>query len=209
VRVIVLDTGIGNLRSVEKAIAAAAKRAGLTGVEVERTRDPEVVRAADKLVFPGQGGFRDCMQALAGGLGDALLERLRAGTPYLGICLGLQVLFDSSAEAPESPGLGWFAGRVLRLSPEGGIKIPHVGWNQLELAAPPHRLLAPAGDGAWFYFVHSFFAVPEDASIVAAVATHGSNRITAAAARDNVFAVQFHPEKSQDNGLGLIAEFLR
>jgi imidazole glycerol-phosphate synthase subunit HisH len=209
VRVIVVDTGLGNLRSVERAVAAAAKLAEKPDVTVERSHDADALRHADKLVFPGQGGFRDCVHALAGGLGDALVERLRAGVPYLGICLGLQVLFESSAEAPDAKGLGWFQGRVLRLSPEGGVKIPHVGWNQLELAPPGHRFFGASGEGAWFYFVHSFFAVPSDASVVAASATHGENRITAAVARDNVFASQFHPEKSQANGLSLIAEFLR
>jgi len=210
VRVIVVDTGIGNLRSVERALGAAATLAGLPAVSVERSSDPDLLKSADKLVFPGQGGFRDCMSSLGGGLGDALLERLRAGTPYLGICLGLQVLFESSAEAPENPGLGWFSGRVLRLSPEGGVKIPHVGWNQIELDPPAHRLLASGGGaGAWFYFVHSFFAVPSDDSIVVGRSSHGENRITAAVARDNVFACQFHPEKSQQNGLQLLAEFLR
>jgi glutamine amidotransferase len=205
VRVIVVDTGLGNLRSVERALAAAAP----SDVSVERSRDPDALRQADKLVFPGQGGFRDCVQALAGGLGDALVERLRAGVPYLGICLGLQVLFESSAEAPDAKGLGWFQGRVLRLSPEGGIKIPHVGWNQLEISEPAHRFFGANGSGAWFYFVHSFFAAPADESVIAATATHGQNRITAAVARDNVFASQFHPEKSQKNGLCLLAEFLR
>lgn len=208
-RVIVVDTGLGNLRSVERAVAAAAKLAENPLVTVERSHDPDALRHADKLVFPGQGGFRDCVQALAGGLGDALVERLRAGVPYLGICLGLQVLFESSAEAPDAKGLGWFPGRVLRLSPVGDIKIPHVGWNQLEITPPGHRFFGPSGADAWFYFVHSFFAVPDDASVIRATATHGENRITAAVARDNVFASQFHPEKSQQNGLNLIAEFLR
>lgn len=203
-RVIVVDTGLGNLRSVERAVRAAR-----SDVDVTRSADPDLLRSADKLVFPGQGGFRDCVQALANGLGDALVERLKAGVPYFGICLGLQVLFESSAEAPDSKGLGWFRGRVLRLTPEEGIKIPHVGWNQLEPRPPSHPFFRTTDAGAWFYFVHSFFAVPDDPSIVVATSTHGQNRITAAVNRDNVFASQFHPEKSQENGLNLLAEFLR
>lgn len=208
-RVIVVDTGLGNLRSVERAVRAAAKLASLTDTSVERSADPDALRHADKLIFPGQGGFRDCVQALENGLGDALVERLRAGVPYLGICLGLQVLFESSAEAPESKGLGWFPGRVLRLTPEEGIKIPHVGWNQLEPRPLSHPFFRATDEGAWFYFVHSFYAVPDDASIVVATSTHGHNRITSAVSRDNVFASQFHPEKSQENGLNLLAEFLK
>jgi len=202
-RVSVLDTGLGNLRSVEKALETAEP-----GVEVERTADPERVRRADRLVFPGQGAFRDCMRALAGGLGDALSERLRAGVPYLGICLGLQVLFESSAEAEGLPGLALFSGRVERLTPDG-VKIPHMGWNQLALQGAGHPLLdAAGGEGAWVYYVHSYHALPADPALVVATSTHGPHRITAAVARDNVFAVQFHPEKSQAAGLALLRAFL-
>ncbi len=203
----VIDTGLGNLRSVEKALAAAAERAGLA-VSVERTADPERVRRAERLVFPGQGAFRDCMSSLGGGLGAAILERIRQGVPYLGICLGLQVLFDASAEAEGVPGLGLYAGRVERLTPEG-VKVPHMGWNQLEYAGAGHRLLDSAGGaGTWVYYVHSFHALPADVSLVVATSSHGPHRITAAIARDNVFAVQFHPEKSQAAGLALLAAFL-
>jgi imidazole glycerol-phosphate synthase subunit HisH len=206
-RVLVIDTGLGNLRSVEKALVVAS--ASHQKVEVERSSDPDRVRAADRLVFPGQGGFRDCVRALAGGLGDAVVERIRAGTPYLGICLGLQVLFEDSEEAPGERGLGLFAGHVERLSAAGGLKIPHMGWNQLELAHGGHPVLERAGgEGTWFYFVHSFHAVPADDSLVVARATYGENAITAAIARDNVLAVQFHPEKSQKAGLELLAAFL-
>jgi len=207
--VVVVDTGLGNLRSVEKALDAGASLRGLSGLHVERSADPDVLRRADRIVFPGQGGFRDCMQALGTGLGEALLEQLRAGKPYLGICLGLQVLFDSSAEAPSQAGLGWYSGSVQRLSAAGGVKIPHMGWNQLELAAGGHRLLdAAGGEGTWMYFVHSFHAVPADPTLVIASCDYGDNRVTAAVARDNVFAAQFHPEKSQQAGLSLLAEFL-
>lgn len=207
-RVLVVDTGLGNLRSVEKALVVAAERAGMAGLELERSSDPDRLRSADKLVFPGQGAFRDCMIALGSGLGAALLERIAAGTPYLGICLGLQVLFDSSAEAEGVAGLGHFGGRVEGLSPDG-VKIPHMGYNQLEPVGAGHPLLrAAGGPGAWVYYVHSYHAVPSDPTLVLATSSHGPHRVTAAVGRDNVFAVQFHPEKSQDPGLALLAAFV-
>jgi glutamine amidotransferase len=208
-RVAVVDTGLGNLRSVERALEAAARAEALGDVVIERTDDPTRVRAADALVFPGQGAFRDCMKALGGGLGHALVDRLRAGVPYLGICLGLQVLFEESDEAPGVPGLALYPGRVERLTPDG-VKIPHMGWNQLELRSGGHAALeAAGGDGAWVYYVHSYHGRPVDESLVVAESTHGPHRVTAAIARDNVLAVQFHPEKSQAAGLALLAAFLR
>jgi glutamine amidotransferase len=206
--VLLVDTGLGNLRSVEKAIRVAAARAGLQ-LEVERSIDPDRVRGADAIVFPGQGAFGDCVRALAAGAGAALLERIRAGTPYLGICLGLQVLFEGSAEAPGEAGLALFAGRVERLSGAGGVKIPHMGHNRLALANGGHPCLeAAGGEGAWMYFVHSYHARPDDPALTVATVTHGDEVVTAAVAKDNVLGVQFHPEKSQDAGLALIAEFL-
>lgn len=205
-QVCLVDTGLGNLRSVEKALLAAAPPQ--RGVEVERSADPERVRRAERLVFPGQGAFRDCMRALGGGLGEALVERISAGVPYLGICLGLQVLFEASAEAEGVAGLGLMAGRVEKLEPRG-VKIPHMGWNQLEPSGAGHPLLSAAGGaGAWVYFVHSYHALPADPSLVAATTSHGPHRITAAVARGNVFAAQFHPEKSQAAGLALLSAFL-
>jgi imidazole glycerol-phosphate synthase subunit HisH len=208
VQVLVVDTGLGNLRSVERAVQAAARERELDA-EVVRSADPDQVRRADRIVLPGQGGFRDGARALAGGLGDAIGERVRAGTPYLGICLGLQLLFESSEEAPDVPGLGWFGGRVVRLSGGPGVKIPHMGWNQLELAGGGHRCLeAAGGEGAWVYFVHSYHAVPADPALVKASVRYGDNLVTAAIAKDNLLATQFHPEKSQRAGLALIGEFL-
>lgn len=207
--VVVVDAGLGNLRSVEKAVETAAEQTGLA-VPVLRSGDPDVVRAADRIVVPGQGGFRDVASALAGGLGEAVLERIRAGVPYLGICLGLQVLFEGSDEAPEARGLGLFPGRVRRLVGGDSIKIPHMGWNRIELRNAGHPCLeAAGGEGSWFYFVHSFHAVPEDPAVLAAVCSYGKNLVTAAVARDNVLATQFHPEKSQRAGLALLGAFLR
>jgi imidazole glycerol-phosphate synthase subunit HisH len=206
--VVVVDTGLGNLRSVEKAVAHAAGEHA-RDVRVVRSADPDLLRRAERIIVPGQGGFRDGARALAGGLGEALLEQLRAGTPYLGICLGLQLLFESSQEAPGERGLGWFEGDVERLVGGPGLKIPHMGWSSLELEHGGHRLLeAAGGQGAWMYFVHSFHAVPRDPSLLKARVSHGPNRITAAVARDNVLATQFHPEKSQRSGLSLLAAFV-
>jgi imidazole glycerol-phosphate synthase subunit HisH len=206
--VVVVDMGLGNLRSVEKAVAAAAAEHA-PGARIVRSTDPDLLRSADRIVVPGQGGFRDAARALSGGLGEALLEQLRRGTPYLGICLGLQLLFETSDEAPGERGLGWFEGRVERLVGGAELKIPHMGWNSLELENDGHPLLeAAGGQGAWLYFVHSFHALPADPSLVKARVSHGPNRVTAAVARDNVFATQFHPEKSQQSGLSLLAAFI-
>lgn len=204
---VIVDTGLGNLRSVQKALETAAIDAGVAG-QVRRSADPEVVRRAARVVVPGQGAFRDCAQALDLGLREALREAIGAGTPYFGICLGLQILFESSAEAPGERGLGLFAGRVERLD-STGVKIPHMGWNQLRLHGEPHPWLERAGGAdTWMYFVHSYHAVPEDPGIVVASCDYGENLVTAAVARDGVFASQFHPEKSQSAGLALLAAFL-
>jgi glutamine amidotransferase len=205
---VVVDTGLGNLRSVHKAVETAAAELG-GAIEVVRSGEPEVVRRADRVIVPGQGGFRDCVRALSGGLDQALLERIRAGTPYLGICLGLQILFEHSEEAPGERGLGLLAGGVKRLKGGPGIKIPHIGWNQLEIDNGGHaHLSAAGGQGAWVYFVHSYHAVAADPASVVATSGYGENSICAAVARDNVFATQFHPEKSQKAGIALLRSFL-
>ncbi len=205
---VVVDTGLGNLRSVHKAVETAAAEVS-PSIEVIRSGDPDQVRRADRVVVPGQGGFRDCARAMSNGLGDAVLEQIRAGKPYLGICLGLQILFEDSAEAPGERGLGVFKGRVERLRGGPDVKIPHIGWNQLELVAGGHSHLAAAGGaGTWFYFVHSYHAVAADPSAVVATSGYGENCICSAVARDNVFATQFHPEKSQRAGLALLRSFL-
>ncbi len=200
-----VDTGLGNLRSVQKALEAAGD-----GVRVVRTRDPDAVRRADRVVVPGQGGFGRCAEALANGLGDALTESRARGVPYLGICLGLQILFEGSEEAPGVKGLGWFRGTVQKLVGAPGIKIPHMGWNALNLRGGGHEVLGAAGgEGAWVYFVHSFHAVTDEPGLVRSVVAYGPNQVTAAVARDNVVATQFHPEKSQAAGLALLGRFLQ
>ena len=209
-RVALCDLGMGNLHSVERALARAAEDAGVP-CAIERTSDPSAIARADKVVVPGQGAFRDCAAALAGGLGQAISRHIEADKPYFGICLGLQALFEESDEAPGARGLGVFRGRVAALAPLPGVKIPHMGWNRVSLV---QRDAGPASifDGAeepYFYFVHSYHAVPEDPSLVAAVTEHGPHRVTAAVHRGQVFATQFHPEKSQAVGLTLLSAFLR
>lgn len=205
-RVTVVDYGWGNLQSVVQAVRAAAP----PGVEVLRTSSPEDVKAADRLVVPGQGAFRDTSGSLFGtALGESILEKMRAGTPYFGICMGLQILFDSSEESPGSRGFGWFQGSVQKLVGAPGIKIPHMGWNALSLQNGGHPLLdAAGGPGTHVYFVHSYHAVPTDPTLVKATVEHGTNVVTASVARDNVMATQFHPEKSQAAGIALLRRFL-
>ncbi len=206
-KIAVVDTGLGNLASVARALGHAGAR------EVLVTSDPDAIRAADALVMPGQGAFRDCSTALGDGrgLGDVVREKLRSGAPYLGICLGLQILFEGSEEAdPSCRGLGVFAGRVVRL--KGGIDplvgialpIPHTGWNLVERG--PAASVLPQ-EPTHFYFVHSYAVAPEDPSIIAATTEYGE-RFTSAVAKDNVLAVQFHPEKSQGAGLALLRDFV-
>lgn len=195
-KVVVADTGLGNVRSVVRAL----ERAGAPAIEL--SGDPEIVRRADALVVPGQGAFRDCTRALGGGLGEAIREAIGRGAPYLGICLGLQILFASSEEAPGCEGLAIFPGRVARLAPAPGIKIPHVGWN----VAEPTRASWLVEKPEHFYFVHSYVA-PQGAEAACAETEHGA-RFVSAALRDNVAAVQFHPEKSQRAGLALLERFL-
>lgn len=199
--VAIADLGLGNLRSVARAI----ERAGGTARVVA---DPDQLLRASRVVVPGQGAFRDCALALERGFAEALRELLRRGTPYLGICLGMQLLFESSEEAQGARGLGFFAGAVKRFAagmrdPEAQqlLKVPHMGWNEVEAT---HPLLPARG---YFYFVHSYYCAPSDASLTVGVARYGEP-FCAALARDNVFACQFHPEKSQDQGQRLLELFL-
>jgi imidazole glycerol-phosphate synthase subunit HisH len=208
---VVVDTGSGNLRSVEKAAEVAAETAGGADSSVVRSSDPNVIRKASRLILPGQGAFGDCVRALQeSGIGSAVLEFIATGKPLFGICVGLQLLFESSEEAPGVAGLGIFRGQVRRLQGGPGIKIPHMGWNALRFEVERPRYLAScAAPGEYFYFVHSFHALPEKAVELLATVDYGTNRVTAAVGRDNIFATQFHPEKSQRAGLALLTEFFR
>jgi len=213
-KIALVDTGFANFRSVQRALLEAAGRVHTqlgSRIVVTRTHDPEEIRSADKIVVPGQGGFGDCVGALRKrGLDECVIEEVLGGKSYFGICLGLQALFESSPEAPGVVGLGLLKGRCEKLSPDAGIKIPHMGWNRLDLTHGGHPLLdAAGGHQAWVYFVHSYHAVPADPAHVKAVVQHGPHHVTAAVAKDNIMATQFHPEKSQETGLRLLSAFLR
>jgi glutamine amidotransferase len=193
-----VDYGAGNLRSVENALRAI-------GAEVEVTHDPDAVRRADRIVVPGQGSMPACAEAMRGsGVADALLEAIRRGTPTLGICVGLQILFDEGEEAGGAKGLGILPGRIEKLP--GAVKLPHIGWSPVRATPGCHALFAPL-DGHYVYFAHSY-AAPADAAGAALVAHHG-RAYCAALAEGNLFAVQFHPEKSQKVGLALLERFVR
>ena len=198
----IVDVCGGNLRSVAKAVAAV-------GGDVVVTRDPEVVRAADKLVVPGQGAFAPFMHGLAErGLEDPIRDAVDRGVPYLGICLGLQVLFDESEEQGPVRGLALLPGRVVRFRPDDhALKVPHMGWNRIVQHAPD-PLLVGLDTETHYYFVHSYYAVPDDPALVVLSSHHGVP-FCAAVRAGNVFACQFHPEKSQRAGLGLLAAFVQ
>jgi imidazole glycerol-phosphate synthase subunit HisH len=199
--VVIADLGLGNLRSVARAVERA-------GGEATITADPDALRRAHKVIVPGQGAFRDCAIALERGFGPALREVIRAGTPYLGLCLGMQVLFEGSDEAPGAAGLGHFAGKVERfphtlVDAQGQrLKVPHNGWNEV---TGSHPALPPK---AWFYFTHSYVCVPEDPALNVGHVDYGID-FCAAVGKDNVFACQFHPEKSQEEGHLLLARFVK
>jgi glutamine amidotransferase len=198
-RIAVADLGSGNLRSVAKALTAV-------GAEVVVSADADVVARADKLVVPGQGAFGACAAGLdrgGGALRQAVLDFIGAGRPFFGICIGMQLLFGSSEENPEAPGLGILPGRVRRFADRPGLKIPHMGWNRTERGPAAGEGVA---DGAFFYFVHSYYPEPTRAEDVALTTDYGAP-FCAAVARDNVFATQFHPEKSQAAGLALLRRF--
>jgi glutamine amidotransferase len=201
--VVIVDTGSGNLRSVAKALAHVGGRPTVTS-------DPDVIRGAERVVVPGQGAFGSFVRAMRErGLEGALREAVASGRPFLGICLGLQVLFDESEEQGPVPGLGVLPGRVVRFRPAAAAyKVPHMGWNQVRRArAAADPLLAGIPDDTWFYFVHSYHAVPARAEDVALTCEY-ERSFVAAVRRDNVFACQFHPEKSQRAGLRLLANFV-
>ena len=191
---------MGNLRSVSKALERVAPQA-----EVLVTSDPKAIRAAERVVVPGQGAMPDCMRQLAAsGARDAVIEA--AGSkPFLGICIGLQMLFERGEEG-DTAGLGLLLGRVPRFKPMG-LKIPHMGWNEV-MQERPHALWNGIADRSRFYFVHSYYPEPADPSMTAGTCAYGIS-FTCAVARDNIFAVQFHPEKSQNSGLQLLSNFVQ
>jgi glutamine amidotransferase len=202
-RIAVVDYGAGNLRSVSRALARS-------GLAPEVTSDPAVVRAADAVVLPGVGAFRDAVANLAEkGLDKAVRDAIEAGRPYLGLCLGLQLLFEESDEHGATRGLGLLAGRVERFAapgtPGAPPRVPHIGWNTVRFSGD-HPVTRRLLREDFFYFVHSYRAVPRDTAIIAGVVDYGTP-FAAAVAQRNVFAVQFHPEKSQASGRALLDAF--
>ena len=197
-----LDYGSGNLRSVHKALLKV-------GADVCVVRRPEEMMDADAAVLPGVGAFDDCIQALQKqDLLDASKRFIESGRPFLGICVGYQALFEKSEEFNScAAGLGVFPGKVVRFSSNHGLKVPQIGWNQLEGIHSECPLFRGVAEGSYVYFVHSFYPKPADSSIVAAQTTYGET-FASAVWRDNVFATQFHPEKSQNVGLRLLQNFV-
>ncbi len=210
--VAIIDYGSGNLRSAAKAFERAAREAG-TADTVLVTDKVEDVRRADRIVLPGVGAFADCRAGLDAvtGMVEVLQERvIRGGVPFLGICVGMQLMASEGREKSITKGLGWIPGAVVRIEPEGGLKVPHMGWNTLTVLQP-HPVLAGIPDGPQglhAYFVHSFHLSVDRPETLLATADYGQP-VTAVVGRDNLVGTQFHPEKSQTLGLTLIGNFLR
>ena len=197
----IVDYGMGNLRSVQKAIEK-------TGADAVISSDPHAIGNAEKIILPGVGAFRDAIQALRDhDLVDPIQEAIAADRPFLGICLGLHLLMDLSFEDGEFEGLGVIPGNVRRFDLPAELKIPHMGWNQLTLTDPENPLFSGITQDAWFYFVHSYYVDPSDESWVAARTEYGIQFVSSIR-RGNVFATQFHPEKSQSAGLQLLKNFV-
>ena len=207
--VALIDYGSGNLRSAEKALARAAQERG-TGHDIVVTADPAVAARAERIVLPGVGAFADCMRGLTAlpGMVEALSEAvLRRGTPFLGICVGMQLLASVGREFGDHAGLGWIPGDVVRMTPsDTSLKIPHMGWNELAMVRP-HPVFAGLLTGTHAYFVHSYVIRPADSGHVLATTDYGG-AFAAAVGRDNIAGTQFHPEKSQAAGLTLLGNFL-
>ncbi|MEO9124572.1 MAG: imidazole glycerol phosphate synthase subunit HisH [Microcoleus sp.] len=197
----VVDYDMGNLHSVCKGLENV-------GAVPKITDSPATIEQADAVVLPGVGSFDPAMQNLRSrNLIEPIKSAIASGKPFLGICLGLQILFDSSEEGVE-PGLGVIAGQVRRFRSEPGLTIPHMGWNQLELAQPNLPLWDGLPSDPWVYFVHSYYVEPLDLKLRSAMVTHGTQNVTAAIAKDNLMAVQFHPEKSSTTGLKMLSNFV-
>jgi glutamine amidotransferase len=198
----IVDYGAGNIKSVEKALQ-------FLGAEVVVTADGDEILGADGVILPGVGAFGDAMGRLrAGGLDRILCEAVKKGMPFLGICLGLQLLFESSEESPGVEGLGILQGKVVKIPETAGLKIPHMGWNSLEFGTPAGRLFEGLPKLPYVYFVHSYYLQAKEQEIVTATTEYGV-KIHASIEKGNVFACQFHPEKSGEVGLRMLQNFLR
>jgi imidazole glycerol-phosphate synthase subunit HisH len=207
-RVAVVDYGSGNLASASRALALAAEREGLVA-EVAITADPDLVAAADRVVLPGQGAFRDCAAGLAAvpGMRDAIEHAVGQGRPFLGICVGMQLMASRGLEHEETPGFGWIAGEVAEM-PAPGLRLPQMGWNALDFAPGAHPLLAGLRPGDHTYFVHSYALRGGDPDEILATTDYGGP-VPAIVASGNRAGTQFHVEKSQEVGLRILANFLR
>ena len=201
--IVLIDYGVGNLYSVAKAAA-------YVGGDVKISSDAADIKRADKIILPGVGAFGDCMKNLeATGLIPTIKQEISSGKPLLGICVGLQILFAGSEESPNVDGLKIFSGRVKRIR-AGNLKIPHMGWNSVSIRNVElgiRNLFKGIDDNSYFYFVHSYHAAPDDKKIIAATTTYGE-KVTAAIEFENIFATQFHPEKSGDVGLHVLKNFV-
>jgi len=212
-KLVIVDYGSGNLRSAAKAFERAARESGVAAT-IDVSGRPEDVAAADRIVLPGVGAFADCRNGLHAidGMGEALNDAVeRRARPLFGICVGTQLMANLGHEHGKTPGFGWIGGDVVAIEPEDpALKIPHMGWNTLDLCRdhPVVDGIAIGNDGLHAYFVHSFHLVPKDEAALVATADY-AGPVTAIVARDTVFGTQFHPEKSQALGLGMIANFLR
>ncbi|MBD1829640.1 imidazole glycerol phosphate synthase subunit HisH [Microcoleus vaginatus GB1-A2] len=197
----VVDYDMGNLHSVCKGLENV-------GAVPKITDSPAIIEQADAVLLPGVGSFDPAMQNLRSrNLIEPIKRAIASGKPFLGICLGLQILFESSEEGVE-PGLGVIAGKVRRFRSEPGLTIPHMGWNQLQFTQPDLPLWENLPSAPWVYFVHSYYVDPVDWEVRSAMVTHGSQNVTAAIAKDNLMAVQFHPEKSSSTGLQMLSNFV-
>lgn len=198
---IIIDYDAGNIKSVEKALLSL-------GEEVMVTRDKELILKADRVILPGVGAFGDAMDKIRGyGLEEVIREVIARKTPFLGICLGLQLLFERSDECHGAKGLGILKGEILRIPDEPGLKIPHIGWNSLSYPKQG-RLYQDIPENSYVYFVHSYYLKAEDSDIVVAAAKYGTTVIHASVEKDNIFACQFHPEKSSEVGLTILKNFI-
>ena len=209
-KIVIIDYGLGNLRSVYNALVSL-------GAKAKISESPADIAKADKVILPGVGAFGDAMLGLKKrGLAEAIKKFLSGGGVYLGMCLGLQILFEESEEG-NSKGLGIFKGKVKRFREESGVKVPHIGWNEVKFQIPclagrqansKSRITDGIKSGAYFYFVHSYYAAPADLGLIAATTDYGVN-FTSMIQRDNIYAVQFHPERSQELGLKFLENFIK
>ncbi len=208
-RVAVIDYGSGNLASASRALALAAARDGIDA-QVQVTADPGAVARADRIVLPGQGAFADCAAGLSAiaGLREAVLAGVEAGKPFLGICVGMQLMAERGLEHAVTPGFGWVRGEIAAMHPAGGLRLPQMGWNELVFEPGAHKLLEGLLPGDHAYFVHSYALTGGDPAECIATTEYGGD-VVAIVARDNRAGTQFHVEKSQEVGLRILGNFLR